>query len=163
MGLPLVAHAELPVGEIPPRIVLEGERGERVTGGTWSSDELRGKVHVLFYADPDESDLNNAASEALSAENFDRSQYGSVAVVNMAATWLPNAVIQVKLESKQEDYPNTTYVRDYQKVLVEEWGLADDSNDVLVFDRDGSVLFSVDGQLSEAQIQTMIGLIRERL
>jgi len=161
--LPGFAFGTLPVGEKPPTVVLEGDKGERVNGGSWSSDELVGSVHILFYVDPDESDLNDATSEALKAADFDKEQFRSVAIINMDATWLPNAVIQMRLESKQEEYPNTVYVRDNQKVLVDEWRLADDSSDIVLFDRDGTVLFSVDGQLSDAQIQELLGLIRERM
>ena len=161
--LPSFIFGPLPVGEKPSQVVLEGDQGNRVNGGSWSSDELVGAVHVLFYVDPDESDLNNAASDALKAEHFDKAQYRSVAIINMDATWLPNAVIQMRLESKQEEYPRTVYVRDNQKVLVEEWGLADDSSDIVLFDRDGTVLFSVDGQLSDMQIQELLGLIRKRM
>ena len=103
--LPSFVFGTLPVGEKPPLVVLEGDRGERVNGGLWSSDELVGNVHVLFYVDPDESDLNNAASDALKAEDFDKEQFRSVAIINMDATWLPNAVLQMRLESKQEEYP----------------------------------------------------------
>ncbi len=123
----------------------------------------RGRLLSLFYADPDEADLNNDASEAIKAEDFDKQKYGSVAVINMAATWMPNFAIQMKLESKQKDYPDTTYVRDMEKILVEEWGLADDSNDVLIFDREGKVVFSVDGQLNPSQIEKMLQTIRKNL
>ena len=57
----------------------------------------------------------------------------------------------------------TIYVRDNQKVLVEQWDLADDSSDIVLFNRDGTVLLSVDGQLTEVQIQELLGLIRERM
>ena len=103
--LPSFVFGPLPVWEKPSQVVLEGDQGNRVNGGSWSSDELVGAVHVLFYVDPDESDLNNAASDALKAEDFDKEQYRSVAIINMDATWLPNAVIQMRLESKQEEYP----------------------------------------------------------
>jgi len=163
IAVPAWAWAELPVGQKPPRLELSGERGERVLGGAWSSDELSGAVHVMFYVDPDESDLNNAASDALKAAQFDEQKFRSVAIINMDATWLPNGVVQMKLKSKQEEFPRTVYVRDFQKVLVNEWGLADDTSDVVVFDTDGTVLFSVDGQLSDAQIQQMLSVIRERM
>ena len=123
----------------------------------------RGRLFALFYADPDEADLNNDASEAIKAEDFDKQKYGSVAVINMAATWMPNFAIQMKLESKQKDYPDTTYVKDMEKILVEQWGLADDSNDVLIFDREGKVVFSVDGQLNPSQIEEMLQTIRKNL
>ena len=81
----------------------------------------------------------------------------------MAATWMPNFEIQMKLESKQKDYPDTTYVRDMEKILVEQWGLAADSNDVLIFDREGKVIFNVDGQLNPSQIEEMLQTIRKKI
>ena len=160
---PWLVQAELPLGEVPTVIELSGDKGGRINGESWSSSELHGKVYSLFYVDPDEADLNNDASEALKAEDFDKQKYGSVAVINMAATWMPNFAIQMKLESKQKDYPDTTYVKDMEKILVEQWGLADDSNDVLIFDREGKVVFSVDGQLNPSQIEEMLQTIRKNL
>jgi len=43
--------------------------------------------------------------------------------------------------------------------LVNKWGLADDSNDILVFDPNGTVIFSFDGQLSPEAIEEMLSLI----
>ena len=58
--------AELPIGEIPPTIVLKDDLGGRIDSTQWNSKELvSGKVLILFYVDPDESDLNNHVSEAL--------------------------------------------------------------------------------------------------
>ena len=48
-------------------------------------------------------------------------------------------------------------------MLVEKWDLADVSSDIVLFDRDGTVLFSVDGQLSDMQIQELLGMIRKRM
>ena len=126
--------AELPIGEIPPKIVLEGDLGGRLDGTAWSSDELiSGKVMVLFYVDPDESDLNNHVSDALKAENFPLDKYGSVGVANMGATWLPNFAINMKLKSKQVIHKSTVYVNDLEKILVKKWGLNDDDSDVMLF------------------------------
>ena len=49
---------------------------------------------------------------------------------------------------------------DYQKVLVNEWGLDDHNNDVVIFDKQGKVLFSVDGQLNQSQIQEMLAAVK---
>ena len=49
-----VVLAELPIGEIPPKVVLKGDLGGKLDGTQWSSEELvSGKVIVLFYVDPD--------------------------------------------------------------------------------------------------------------
>ena len=83
---PIVSNAELPVGSTPKTIVLQGEQGKLVDGGgPWKSDRFKGFVTILFYVDPDESDLNNAASEALKNANLPADQVRSVAVINMDA------------------------------------------------------------------------------
>ena len=98
---PIVSNAELPVGSTPKTIVLQGEQGKLVDGGgSWKSDMFIGYVTILFYVDPDESDLNNAASEALKNANLPEDQVRSVAVINMDATLLPNFLIQSKLEER---------------------------------------------------------------
>jgi len=117
--------AEVQMGQVPPLVELKEKLGGRLDGTPWSSDEMKGKVHVLFYVDPDKKDLNNGASEALAAENFSLDKYQSVRIINMAATWLPNFAISSSLEEKQKKYPNTIYVRDYKKVLVNEWNIAE--------------------------------------
>ncbi|MBS1254867.1 MAG: putative protein YtfJ [Deltaproteobacteria bacterium] len=159
-----LAFAELPVGKIPPKVVLKDDSGGRIDGTQWSSEELvSGKVIVLFYVDPDESELNNHVSEALKAEDYPDEKYGSVGMINMAATWLPNFAINMKLKSKQEEYKSTVYVRDNDKLIVREWGLSDDNSDVLVFGPEGKVLYSVDGKFSDAQVKEIVKVVWDNL
>jgi predicted transcriptional regulator len=106
-----VAQA-IEIGEIPPRVELKEKLGGRLDQKPWSSEELQGKVHVLFYVDPDEKDTNNDASEALDKEKFPSDKFQSVGIINMAATWLPNFAISAALKDKQKLYPKTIYVRD---------------------------------------------------
>jgi YtfJ family uncharacterized protein len=157
------ALSALTPGTPPPEVTLSGDGGGTVDGKSWSSSSLRGKVHILFYVDPDEKDANNALSEALKAKHFDRSRYGSVAVINMAASWLPNFVIASSLRSKQERYPDTLYVKDKKRLLVKAWGIADDSSDILLFDREGNLLYLHNGRVDEEEIGTIITLIEEHL
>lgn len=157
------AWAGLEIGQIPERVELKNEFGGHLDGSRWSSDELRGKVHIIFYVDPDEKDLNNEASEALLKENFPLEKYQSYAIINMAATWLPNFAISSSLKEKQKQYPNTIYLRDYKKVLVAEWGISDNNSDVLVLDKQGKLIFWKDGQLNSEDIRELIKLIRDHL
>ena len=159
-----IAFAELPIGEIPPTIVLKDDLGGRLDGTQWSSEELvSGKVVILFYVDPDESDLNNHVSEALKAEKYPPENYGSVAVINMAATWLPNFAINIKLKSKQEKYKSTVYVKDLEKTLVKKWGLNDDDSDVILFGKEGEVLYSVDGKFTDTQVKEIVKSVWDNL
>ena len=164
MLFPTMVLAELPIGEIPPKVVLKDDLGGRLDGMQWSSEELvSGKVIVLFYVDPDESELNNHVSDALKAENYPKEKYGSIGMANMAATWLPNFAINMKLKSKQEQYKSTVYVKDLEKTLVKKWGLSDDNSDVVVFGKDGRVLYSVDGKFTDAQVKEIVKVVWDNL
>ena len=162
--VPTMLLAEFPIGEIPPKVVLKGDLGGRIDGTKWSSEELVSeKVIVLFYVDPDESELNNHVSDALKAENFPKDKYGSIGIANMAATWLPNFAINMKLKSKQEKHKNTLYVKDLDKTLVKKWGLSDDNSNVVVFGKNGRVLYSVDGKFTDAQVNEIVKVIWDNL
>ena len=162
--VPTMLLAELPIGEIPAKIVLKGDLGGRIDGTQWSSEELVSeKVIVLFYVDPDESELNNHVSDALKAENYPKEKYGSIGMANMAATWLPNFAINMKLKSKQEKHKETVYVKDLDKTLVKKWGLSDDNSDVIVFGKDGRVLYSVDGKFTDAQVKEIVKVVWDNL
>jgi YtfJ family uncharacterized protein len=157
------AAQAIEMGEIPPKVELKEKLGGRLDGKPWSSEELREKVHVLFYVDPDERDTNNDASEALLREKFPSDKLQSVAIMNTAASWLPNFIISSALKEKQKRYPTTIYVRDYKKALVNAWKIADDSSNVLAFDKQGKVIFRKDGKLTTEEIRTLIKAIRDRL
>jgi uncharacterized protein len=157
------AWAGLEVGQTPKEVELKGDLGGRLDGSLWSSKELAGKVHVVFYVDPDEKDLNNDTSEALRLEDFPRDRYQTYAIINMDATWKPNIFISSALEEKQKKYPKAIYVKDLDKILVKEWDLADDNSDVLAFDKDGKLIFMKAGKLTPQDIKKLTGLIRENL
>jgi len=153
----------LTVGTTLPSATLENEQGGKLDGSAFNSDALRGKVYVVFYVDPDEKDLNNPLSDALKAEAFDRSKYGSVAIINMDATWLPNFAIASSLEKKQEKFPDTLYVKDLKKILVDQWDIADDNSDIILLDQKGTVLYLYEGALEQDEIDKLITLIKEHL
>ena len=54
-------------------------------------------------------------------------------------------------------------MKDLNKILVKEWMLADDSSNVVIFDRQGKVVFSVDGKLNQVQIDSMLQEIKDNL
>jgi predicted transcriptional regulator len=151
------------VGEVPKSITIEEQNGALVSGEPWHSSMLKDKVYVLFYIDPDEKDTNNDFSEALKKRGYDLKTFGTVAIINLDATWLPNFAIESSLKSKQKEYPNTTYVKDKTKYLVKEWGLADDSSDISVFAKDGKLLYHYSGKLAKEEIAKVLKLIDENI
>ena len=157
------AAAKIKVGEKPPVISLKEPEGALVKGGPWDSKSLKGKVHILFYVDPDEKDLNESLEAELKKNEFPEDKFASVAVINMKATWLPNSLIAMNLNSKQKEYPRTIYIKDFKKVFVDKWGLTDDSYHVVMLDKEGIVRFSQAGTLKPDQVKAFIALIQEYL
>ena len=157
--------APLAVGEAPSVIKLEGDQGGKVSGEPWSSEEIAktGKVMSLFYVDPEEKKLNEIVEEAYDKEKFPLEKHGNIAVINMAAAWYPNSVIASMLKKKQEQFPMATYVKDMKKTIVKEWALQDDSVNVVVFARDGKVIFMRKGKMSPEEVPGLMKIIRENL
>ena len=158
-----VSTFALTIGEIPKEITLSGENGARVDGTAWNSKMLKDKVYVLFYVDPDKKADNEAFIDALHEKNYDKEKYGSVAIINLKATWLPNFAIEKKLKDKQEKFPDTTYVKDKTKYLVQKWELADDSSNVLLFDKEGKLLYQYSGRIEGDEMEKVFKLIEENL
>ncbi len=153
----------LEVGEVASKVVLDKKDGGRVDGKAFDTTTLKGKVVFLIYSDPSKKDLNKELFEKVKEQRFDRSRYSSVAVVNMAATWMPNFVLNAVLKKKQKEYPDTIYVKDKKKVFVKKWGLADKNQNIVVLDKDMRVLFVESGKLDEQKIEQVIDIIREHL
>ena len=151
----------LTIGEVPKEVILDSKNGGRVDGTAWSSSMIKDKIYVMFYVDPDEKDTNNGFSEALKAEGYDISTFASIAIVNLAATWMPNFAIESSLKSKQKEYPHTIYVKDKRKVLVKEWGLKDDSSNIVVFGRSGKVIYTHAGKLNRNEIKKVLKMINQ--
>ena len=151
------------LGKVPKLVTISGENGAKINGKAWSSSMLKGKVYTLFYVDPDKKELNMDLANALKAKHFDRKKVNSVAVINLAATWIPNAILETMLEKKQKQFPDTLYVKDKKKVLVKQWGLADDNSDILIFDKKGKLIYKKFGKLNTAEIKEVIQLIEKHM
>ena len=151
------------LGEIPKSTEISGDNGGYVEDGSaWSSDSIKDKVYVMFYVDPDEKDVNEHYSAALKAEKkAKRLSFQSIAVINLAATWKPNFVIEKILKGKQEEFPDTIYVKDKASVLVKAWDIDDDASNILIFDKKGTLVFYHSGKMSDEDVKNSFKIIKE--
>jgi len=166
LGLSLMSLRSLAapaVGNPLPTITLSGDAGGRVDGKAWSSEMLKDKVWMIFYVAPSHRDDNQALKDALHAEAFPNDKYGSVAVINMASSWLPNSIIASALQANQEKYPLVTYVKDMNKALVTQWHLADNAFAMLLLDSHGTVISAKEGDFSKDEIVATIALIKKAI
>lgn len=128
----------------------------------WSHKDLENKLALVFYVAPSEKELNRHVTDAIKAAKISRDHYSSFAIVNMAASGWPNFLIAIKLKQSQKEFTHTTYVKDYKKVLVKEWGLKDESNDVLLFDTSGELLFRYDGKLPKDKVVELVDILKKK-
>ena len=154
----------LTIGEVPTMVTLDGDNGGLVKDAkAWNSSSIKDKTIVMFYVDPDEKDTNSHFSKALKEKEYNSENFASIAVVNLAATWKPNFVIESVLTSKQEEFPRTIYVKDKNSVLVNEWGIEDDASNILIFSKTGELIFYKSGAMSEDDINKALALIEVNL
>ena len=152
------------VGEKQVEIsISEDDGGLAKDGSKWSSKTIKDKVYVLFYVDPDEREVNEHFQAILKAQKYDHANFGTIAVINLAATWKPNVIIESLLKSKQEEFPDTIYVKDKNSVLVNKWKLHDDSSEILLFSKDSKLLFYHSGKMSDENIKDILKLINENI
>ncbi len=155
---------ELAIGQKPSELVLTGENGGRTTGVVWASSELIGsKVTSFFYVDPEERKHNEPVEAAYKNANFPREKHQSIAAINLAAAWYPNSVLTSQLEKKQQEFPHTIYLKDFKKIFVNSWKLKDDSVNLVIFDRDSTVLYLKKGVMSDKDIAEALQIIRLKL
>lgn len=152
------------IGEMVKEVVLEGETGGLVVEDQkWDSTSLNGKVSLIFYVDPDEKDLNSKFSQLIEEKNFDQNKFRKVAIINLAATWKPNFVIENILKEKQQKFPHNLYIKDKKSILVDEWKIKDNTSDVILLSPKGEVLFYKDGALSQGDMEIVFTLIDDEM
>lgn len=161
-ALPLKAQG-LSVGSKLPSLSLEGNSGGKTDSTPWSTSELTGKAWSLFYVDPDEKDMNKEAQEAIKAKKFPIEKLRSAAIINMAATAIPNFILSNRIAKSQSEYPTTVYVKDLNKAIVKNWDLADNSSNLIILGSDGLVKYVYKGKLPADEISKMLSIIEKEV
>ena len=153
----------LSLNEIPKEITLEDSNGGLVDGQAWSSSMLKKKVNILFYIDPDEKDMNQKFKERLREENIVKEKLEVSVILNLSATWIPNFAIEKSLEEAQKKDEMITFIKDKKRILVKEWELQDEASSILIFDKEGKLIYQNIGELSSSEIEKIMKLIEESL
>ena len=151
----VVGVSALEVGEVVKPITLESAK--------WSSDSLQGRVSIIFYVDPDEKGANAKFSNIIEEQKFDKKSFVKVAIINLAASWKPDFVIEKLLVLKQKELSDNIYLKDKNSFFVKEWDLKDDASNVIILSKEGRVLFSKSGVMSEEEIQKALEIVKEAL
>ena len=150
------AAGQLQVGDVAPGWQLEDADGQVFSMASWE-----GRVLLINYVDPDESDLNEHFTDAMKkARNDGRltdADYKGIGIADCAATWKPDFAIRAIAGRKAKKY-NTVILFDYDAVLRNAWGLAADTANVILLDKDRVCRAIVRGRVPDDQVEKLVQL-----
>lgn len=131
------------------------------SGKAFSMDDWAGKVLLVNYTDPDQSDLNEHFTDAMKkAKDQGRLKdetYKGIGIADCAATGLPNFLIRSIAGAKAKKY-NTVILFDYKAELRNGWGLAVDTANAVILDKNRVCRAIIRGRVPDDQVAALVQL-----
>jgi predicted transcriptional regulator len=128
-------------------------------GKTFTMDSWAGKVLLVNYVDPDESDLNEHFTDAMKkAKNeglLKEETYKGIGIADCAATWKPNFLIKAIAGNKAKKY-KTVILCDYDAALRNAWGLKKDTANAILLDKNRTCRAIIRGRVPDEQVQSLV-------
>ncbi|MDF1589986.1 MAG: YtfJ family protein [Desulfobacterales bacterium] len=133
-------------------------------GKAFTMDSWAGKVLVVNYVDPDESDLNEHFTDALKKAKDDgrlkEETYKGIGIADCAATWKPDFAIRAIAGRKAKKY-NTVILFDYDASLRKAWGLAEDTANVVILDKNRVARAVIKARVPDDLVDKLVKLVIE--
>lgn len=128
-------------------------------GKDFSMASWAGKVLLVTYVDPDESDLNDHFTDAMKKAKdqglLKDETYKGIGIADCKATWKPDVLIRTIAGNKAKKY-NTTILFDYDATLRNAWGLEADTSNVILLDKKRVVRVIVRGKVPESEVAAIV-------
>ena len=133
----------------------------------WSDAYFRAnrQGYLLFYVDPDEETFNKHIEEKLDKafKEYDDKFKNSITIVNMAASWIPNVLINPVIKEREKKYPYNKFVLDYNKTMVKKWGLEDDAYQVLIISNEGKIVYANHNKLTDEEVEEVRVILKGQI
>ena len=130
-------------------------------GNVFSMASWEGKVLLVNYTDPDAADLNEHFTDAMKKAKDDGrlrdETYKGIGIADCAATWKPNFAIRAIAAKKAKKY-KSTILFDYNASLRDSWGLAKDTANAVILDKNRICRAVVRGRVPDDQVETLVNL-----
>ncbi len=147
---------DLKVGDKASDWSLADADGKLFTMQTWA-----GKVLLVNYNDPDESDMNEHFTDAMKKAKDDGLlkdvAYKGIGIADCKASWKPDALIKIIGGKKAKKY-NTVILFDYDASLRNAWDLKKDSANAILLDKNGVCRAIVRGRVPDDQVAVLVQL-----
>jgi len=127
----------------------------------FSMESWAGKVLMINYVDPDESDLNEDFNDAMKKAKDDgrltNAGYKGMGIADCAATWKPDFAIRIMAGKKAKKF-KTVILFDYDATLRNAWGLKKDTSNIIILDKNRVCRAIVRGKVPDDQVAKLIQL-----
>ncbi|MCW8336243.1 YtfJ family protein [Vibrio paucivorans] len=168
--LTVLAH-NLSIGQTVPDVKVDkyGEiliSGDDTTYQGWSNAEMLGKVRVIqaIAGRSSSKEMNAPLMQAITAAKFSESDYQTTTIINQDdAMWGTGSFVKSSAEDSKQEFPWSSMVLDESGVVASSWGLQEESSAIVVQDKQGKVLFVHEGALDDAQIASVLELVKANL
>lgn len=159
------------VGAPPPAVTVSkaGElkvNGDDIAHEPWSSSSLTGRMRIVQHLAGRSSarKLTEPLTAAITAASFPEDAYQTTTILDQSdALFGTGGVVSSRAESSKKEFPWSSVVVDEEGTVREAWGLEKKTATILVLDPKGTVLKTHVGELSAAQIDEIIGMIKAGL
>ena len=126
-------------------------------GKYFNMDFWRGKILLINYVDPDVFEMIEPFNDEVN-RLFSRDKCDGLAIVDCKATWIPNFLIRKVAAAKANKF-ETEILFDYDTKLRKSWGLKENSNNVIILDKDRICRAIVRGNITDKKQKELIKLI----
>lgn len=148
---------ELKVGDKASDWQFEDAQKKMFTLESWA-----GKVLLVNYTDPDEADLNEHFTEAVKKAKDDgqlkSETYKGIGIADLKASWKPDFLIRKIAAGKAKKY-NTVILFDYDASLREAWGLANNTANAIILDKNRICRAIIRGRVPDDQVASLVQLL----
>ena len=128
----------------------------------FTMESWAGKVLMINYVDPDESDLNEDFNDAMKKAKDDGrltdAGYKGMGIADCAATWKPDFAIRIIAGKKAKKF-KTVILFDYDATLRNAWGLKKDTSNIIILDKNRVCQAIVRGRVPDDQVETLVQLV----
>lgn len=156
-------NAQIEVNKNLPDLVLSEDKGGNINGKEWKSADLKNKLNIVFYVAPNQQDDVEPLLNKIDSAGYDFESVEVTLIINTEATWIPNGIIEGKVQGKAKDDTTKNYVLDKDKVLLSEWNLSEDNPNIIVVDKSGKVIYYLDEELKEGLGNELLKIIESEI
>lgn len=156
-------NAQVEINKNLPDLVLREEKGGNINGTEWKSSDLKNKLNIVFYVAPNQQGDVEPLLNKIDGAGYSHEYVKVTLIINTEATWIPNGIIEGKVEGRAKEDTTKSYVLDKDEVLLKGWNLSEDNPNIIVVDASGKVISFFSEKLNDDIKNKLLTIIESEI